>query len=210
MSFDPALDHLVFAVPDLARGVDDLAQRLGVRATPGGKHVGLGTHNALLALSDAAYLEVIGPDPEQPEPGRPRPFGIDRLVRGRLVTWARRSRDLDSEVARARAAGFDPGSPLAMSRARPDGVRLDWRLTLRPEPAGDGLVPFLIDWGATPSPALSCAKGASLRALRAEHPDPEAVRRALAALGATLALSRGPDPALIATLATPNGVVELR
>jgi hypothetical protein len=210
MSFDPALDHLVFAVPDLAKGVAELERRLGVRATPGGKHVGLGTHNALLALSDTAYLEVIGPDPDQPAPAAARPFGIDRLAAGRLVTWARRSRDLDGDVARARAAGFDPGTPLAMSRARPDGVRLDWRLTLRAEPAGDGLVPFLIDWGATPSPALSCAKGASLRSLRAEHPDPEPVSRALAALGATLALARGPSPALVATLATPKGVVELR
>jgi hypothetical protein len=181
-----------------------------VRATPGGKHVGLGTHNALLALAGTAYLEVIGPDPEQPAPARPRPFGIDGLVAGRLVTWARRSRDLDGDVARARAAGFDPGAPVAMSRARPDGARLDWRLTLRAEPAGDGLVPFLIDWGATQSPALSCAKGVSLQALRAEHPDPEPVRRALAALGAALSLARGPAPALIATLATPKGVVELR
>jgi hypothetical protein len=210
MSFDPALDHLVFAVPDLAAGVLDLERRLGVRATPGGKHVGLGTHNALLALSDSAYLEVIGPDPDQPAPARPRPFAIDRLAAGRLVTWARHTRDLDGCVARALAAGFDPGTPLAMSRTRPDGVRLDWKLTLRAEPAGDGLVPFLIDWGATPSPALSCAKGVSIRALRAEHPDPEPVRAALAAVGAVLALARGAAPALVATLATPNGVVELR
>ncbi len=210
MSFDPALDHLVYAVPDLAKGVAELERRLGVRATPGGKHVGLGTHNALLALSDTAYLEVIGPDPEQPAPARPRPFGVDGLAEGRLVTWARHTRRLEGDVARARAAGFDPGEPLAMSRARPDGARLDWRLTLRAQPAGDGLVPFLIDWGATASPALSCAKGVALSALRAEHPDPEPVRRALAALGATLALSSGPAPALVATLSTPNGVVELR
>jgi hypothetical protein len=49
-----------------------------------------------------------------------------------------------------------------------------------------------------------------LRDLRAEHPEPEPIRRALAALGAALAVAKGPAPALIATLATPNGVVELR
>jgi hypothetical protein len=210
MSLDPRVDHLVYAVPDLAAGVAELERRLGVRATPGGKHMGLGTHNALLALSDTAYLEVIGPDPDQPPPARPRPFGVDRLAAGRLVTWARRSEDLDRDVARARAAGLDPGEPLAMSRARPDGATLRWRLTLRAEPAGDGLVPFLIDWGDTPSPALSSAKGVSLRELRAEHPEPEPVRVLLAALGADLAVASGPAPALVATLATANGVVELR
>jgi Glyoxalase-like domain len=44
------LDHLVYAAPDLATAVADLEEHLGVRAQAGGKHVGLGTHNALLAL----------------------------------------------------------------------------------------------------------------------------------------------------------------
>jgi hypothetical protein len=92
-----------------------------------------------------------------------------------------------------------------MTRDAPGG-RIGWRLTLRAEPAGDGLVPFLIDWGGTPSPALTAAKGCSLLELRAEHPEPAGVRRTLAALGIDLAISRGPAPALRARLSTPNGV----
>ncbi len=203
------VDHLVYAVPDLDEGVRELEKRLGVRAAPGGRHEGLGTHNALLALGEEAYLEIIAPDPSQPAPGRPRPFGVDALRSGRLVTWAGRVRDLDAQVAAARNAGFDPGPVLAMSRARPDGVRIAWRLTLRAEPAGDGLVPFLIDWGATPSPALTSPRGATLLELHAEHPDPAAVSRALAALGASLRVERGPAPALRARIAAPVGVVEL-
>jgi hypothetical protein len=42
------IDHLVYATPDIEATVDELAERLGVRATPGGRHRGLGTWNALL------------------------------------------------------------------------------------------------------------------------------------------------------------------
>src|SRR5262245_56653484 len=104
------VDHLVNAVPDLSEGMREIEKKLGVRAAPGGRHDGVGTHNALLALGDDAYLEIIAPDPSQPAPARPRPFGVDALQRGRLVTWAGRVRDLDARVASARAAGFDPGS----------------------------------------------------------------------------------------------------
>ena len=44
------IDHLVYAVPSLPAAIADVAERFGVRAQAGGKHTGLGTHNALLAL----------------------------------------------------------------------------------------------------------------------------------------------------------------
>ncbi len=198
------VDHLVYAVSDLEKGVRSLAER-GLRAEPGGRHEGLGTHNALLALGGGAYLEIIAPDPSQPAPARPRPFGLDGLREGRLVTWAGNAPDLDERVAAARAAGFDPGPIVAMSRTRPDGVRLSWRLTLRAEPAGDGLVPFLIDWGDTPSPAQTSPAGAKLLELWGEHPDPASVRRSLAALGSSLRVERGAAPRLRARLELAGG-----
>ena len=51
----------------------------GVRPSYGGAHPGLGTHNALLSLGHHSYLEIIAPDPNQPTPPRPRPFGLDEL-----------------------------------------------------------------------------------------------------------------------------------
>ena len=75
------LDHLVYAVPDLAAGVAAITALLGVAPSPGGPHPGLGTRNFLVSLGESCYLEIIGPDPEQPQPSRPRPFGLDRLSR---------------------------------------------------------------------------------------------------------------------------------
>ena len=203
------LDHLVYAVPDLAAGVADLAARLGVEPTPGGQHVGLGTRNALVALGPTAYLEVIGPDPDQPPPAAPRPFGVDDLTAGRLVTWAAHTSDIAAVVERSRAAGFDPGDPFPMQRATPDGTLLCWQLTLRAEAAGDGLVPFVIDWGTTPTPATTSAGGVELLSFRGEHPDPGAVLADLAALGIGLDVTTAAEPALVAELRGPAGTVRL-
>ena len=203
------LDHLVYAAPDLAAAVDELAARTGVRATPGGRHVGRGTHNALLALGPDSYVEIIAPDPNQSPPAMPRPFGLDTLTAPHLTTWALKAPDIETHVAAARAAAYDPGVVMSMSRARPDGVRLAWRLTLTPRLPGDGLVPFLIDWGTTSHPAGGAAAGCTLVELRAEHPEPEVIRPLLRAVNAELQLSRGPAPALIATMATPRGRVRL-
>ncbi len=202
------IDHLVYATPNLEATVDEIARRWGVRATPGGKHAGRGTHNALISFGDGSYLELIGPDPEQPDPPGGRAFGIDTLTEPRLVTWAVKAPGIETRVAGARAAGFDPGEPQAMSRVRPSGEELSWRLT-RNGP-GDWLVPFLIDWGETTHPSTTSVGGCRLLSLRAVHPRPVEIRAMLGALGEELAVEDGPAPGLVAVIDTARGTVELR
>jgi len=67
--------------------------------------------------------------------------------------------------------GVPLGEIRAGSRRRTDGVELSWQLTDHSGPNANAVVPFLIDWNASPHPALSAAQGASLISLRAEHPD---------------------------------------
>ena len=206
------VDHLVYAVPDLAGGIDAMERALGVRPAPGGQHPGWGTANALLALGPGMYLEVIGPDPDQPAPSRPRPFGIDRLSHGRLAGWAVKASDLDARIRASAARGYHPGRVLPGSRRQPDGTLLTWRLTL-PEDLPlpfDGLIPFLIDWQTTAAhPAAAAPSGCTLTELRAEHPEPDQPQALLDALGVDLALTRGPAARLIAVIESPAGRVEL-
>ena len=204
------VDHLVYATPDLAAGVERVERLLGVKAVPGGQHPGGGTRNALIRLGDETYLEIIGPDPDQPKPPRPRRFGIDELKAPRLVTWAVKGTDLDSIVKTAKSHGLDPGQVQSGSRKRPDGVLLSWRLTVSPVLTADGIVPFFIDWGDTPHPASALPKGCTLVALRAEHPDANRIKAGLSGLGLNLHVDEGSAPALIATIRTPKGDVELR
>lgn len=208
------VDHLVFGAPDVAAAIDLLEQKLGVRAVPGGKHPGAGTHNALLSLGDGSYLEIIGPDPDQEPPtDRPMPFAVDKLAAPKLVTWAAKAKaDLAEQVRQSRQKGYDPGDPQPMSRKTPDGAELRWTLTRAPEPLGDGLVPFLIDWGDTPHPSDSTPTGCTLVRIRGEHPNAPNVRDALLALDvADLTLIPGPEPLFAAIIRTASGEeVELR
>jgi Glyoxalase-like domain len=204
------VDHLVYATPDLKASIDVLEKRLGVRAAPGGQHPGRGTRNALIALSPTSYIEIIGPDPEQPKPELPRQFGIDTLAEARLVTWAAKSNDLERSVTQAAGRAVKLGEVLPGSRRRPDGVLLNWRYTNPRVVVADGIVPFFIDWGSTPHPAQTAASGASLLDLVAEHPDAERVQQMLTGLGLGLAVKKGPSPALMAIISSPLGRIELR
>jgi hypothetical protein len=205
-----SIDHIVHGVEDLEAGIEELAERLGVRPAMGGRHVGRGTHNALLGLGGGVYLEVIAIDPEQPAPAAPTAFSLDRLRLPRLVGWASRTTDIDGQAAAARAAGHDPGEVQSMSRRRPDGFLLEWRLSRGTPDPGRLAVPFLIDWGDSPHPSEAAPAGVRLVELRLEHPDPDALRATLAALGATVPVDAAPEPALVAILDSPRGRVTLR
>jgi Glyoxalase-like domain len=202
------IDHLVYAVPSLPAAVAGVAERFGVRAQAGGKHLGLGTHNALLALGPRTYLEIIAPDPEQPETSRPRPFGLDGVSHGRLAGWALACDDIDAAVARARSRGYDPGDVTDGRRVGPTGTALQWRMTIS-RTAG-GLVPFLINWGDTEHPAASAPRGLSLEACHIEHPEPGSLAPLLAALGADVQIKPAAAAALVARLGGPNGSTVLR
>ena len=204
------VDHLVYATPDLQRGIARIEQLLGLKATPGGQHPGRGTRNALIALGPSRYLEIIGPDPEQPTPAEPRPFGIDGLKEPRLVTWAVKGSDLELLARNAVRDGVKLGEVIAGSRRRADGVLLTWRYTDPRTVVADGVVPFVIDWGQTPHPSSTATTGALLVDLRAEHPDPQPAQNALKRLGLDLRVERGASIGLIATVDGPRGRVELR
>jgi hypothetical protein len=161
------IDHLVYATPDLNRGIEEVEKLVGVRAAPGGRHPGRGTRNALVALGPSVYLEIIAPDPDQPPPETPRAFGIDALSRSRLAAWAVKGRHIEDIAATAARNGVPLGEIASGSRKRPDGVLLSWRYTDPRAMVAGGVVPFFIDWGDSPHPAVTAARGASLIGLRA-------------------------------------------
>ncbi|MFK8023684.1 MAG: VOC family protein [Ilumatobacter sp.] len=198
------IDHLVIAVPDLDRGIDWFEQSVGIRPAFGGAHDGMGTHNALASLGDS-YVELIAPDPNQPEPSGPRPFGVNRDSDPALVTFAARPSDGETIEYLAnvmRSNGHEPGPLAEMSRTTSDGTTLRWRLTF-PTGERDGFVPFLIDWGDTPHPASTAPDGARLIELRGATTQHLEVNAVLDAIGIG-GFASGGSTGLAAALAGPG------
>lgn len=129
------LDHIVILVNDLQRTITDYT-KLGFTTAAGGEHPGGVTHNALVAFSDGAYLELIAfkrPDEEH------RWWRIGQRSGEGLVDFALLPGDIEQDIADARERGLELEGPIEGGRLRPDGVKLEWQ-TARP-PSGD--LPFL-------------------------------------------------------------------
>src|SRR5699024_8973305 len=201
------LDHIVITAPTLDAGVHQVEQRLGVTLAAGGAHPRMGTHNRLLRLGDAAYLEVIAPDPAAPRPAWPRWFGLDRLRPDsppRLAAWVARCDDIHAAAANL-ADVFGTIQPMT----RGD---LAWQITIRADgalPLG-GAAPSLIEWQAGTHPARQLPDaGCSLAELAVHHPEPERVHGVLASIALqsrpVVGWSGNEPPYLAAPINTPAG-----
>lgn len=205
------LDHLVLACDDLAQGRRFVLEQLGVEAQPGGKHVAMGTHNALVGLGPRTYLELIAIDPEG-SAQRPRWFGLDTpAMRARtarapcLATWVARCNDLAGAAARVPALG----TIHALSRGK-----FRWRIAF-PDDGSlrfGGVLPTLIEWEGDAHPAAGLpAAGCELLRLSLSHPQAAELATLFRELGieGPLELSDGPL-GLAAEIRSPRGTVVLR
>jgi hypothetical protein len=207
-----AIDHIVITARSLAAGVDHVRRALGVTPESGGEHPRMGTHNALLRLGEATYLEVIAVNPNAPRPNRPRWFeldGVDASGAPRLATWVARTDDIQSAVA---------ASPLVLGDIEPmSRGPLKWRITIPANGSlpAQGLAPTLIQWSDSPHPAGKLRDaGCSLLRLEGFHPEAETIRDMLTCVAfegefSISPVSRQTQPYLVAHIHTPHGVRRL-
>ena len=205
-------DHLVVGAQALQQGCDWVEQQLGVRPQAGGKHVAMGTHNALVGLGPRFYLEVIAVDPDGAKPARPRWFDLDEprmkaaLAEGpHLIHWVVRTSAIDAAVRACPNWASSRRWRAAISR----GASRSRTTATVP---GEASCPRSSSGRTRGIPADRMTdSGLRLTAIAGEHPEPASVRTLLATLGLsdTLKVTYAKSPRLAAMIRTARGVATL-
>jgi hypothetical protein len=212
---NPYLDHIILACADLEHGSRRFEALTGVRPRYGGVHASGLTHNALAALGNRCYLEILAPV----GPAAPGDDHWCRLARAaqepRILTYCLRSPRPLSELASTFDAFGWPNAVVASNgRTTPEGVRLRWQW-LAPTVEQFGLAfPFFIDWLDSPHPAESFGvappeSGIRLQGFAVGHPEPAELRGTLDKIGSPVDTYAADDVRFRVQLQTPLGTVSL-
>ncbi len=195
-----AFDHVVVTCHKLRAGMDYVRRVFGVDIPLGGQHEFMGTHNAVMAVGDGIYFEVIAIDPSMLVPPHPRWFGLgnpkfeDRMKDASgggpmLMHYVLRTTDIDATLA-----GLSPELRKKLGpvheASRGD---LSWKITINPTglPPEGGCLPSLIEWNGTPPQYGMARPGPAFERIHLCHPEPEAVLADLMAMGAGALIDDG-------------------
>lgn len=144
-------DHIVHFTQNPLKAAEQL-NGLGLHAVPGGKHESLGTFNAL-SYFGLSYIELLGVFDSLPADlsGPDDRYSLKESIkmnegRERLIRCALRTDDLTGEAERLRDLGFDVYGPSPLSRRRPDGSLVSWKLLFAGRPEDSLPLPFFIEW----------------------------------------------------------------
>jgi len=204
------IDHIVYAVPDFDKAIEDLEEKLGVRPVTGGKHLLHGTKNALVNLGNTCYLEILAPDSENKEFKGERWMGVDLITESKFTRWAIKSIQIEKESEILRKYEQNRGQISGGERKTPEGESLSWKMTLpfsRPEV---DIIPFITDWSSSafhPTEKLNVC--CQLYGLELFHPDSEHVQLVLNQLNVDIEVKYASTPIIKTQILGLNGLITL-
>lgn len=154
-------DHSVIAVRDLDAAISTY-QALGFAVSPGGRHSGLGTYNAIIRFG-LDYLELLSVyDRVEAEQGRGLAgkalLDFFAQQEGGLVGYALATDTIEQEAERLRRTGLQAQGPFGMQRMRPDGHLLSWSLLVPGGLSWRRRWPFFIHWDVSDEQRLAWEK----------------------------------------------------
>lgn len=198
------IDHVIIGVADLDRGIEEFRRLTGVTPVAGGVHPGRGTHNALVALDEDRYLEILAavPDP----PASDEVTEVRRLEKLTPWGWAVSTDDIDATMKFLEETGFEVSPAVPGSRRKSDGTTLEWRtFGVRPDLP---LAPFFINWSAASRhPSTETPQGCALASMVIDLPAEAPSRRLLDLLGVGVEVRTAQAARMEITLRCPNGIV---
>ena len=136
-------DHFIILVDDLAKGIESF-RKLGFEAQPGGEHPAFGSYNAIIALADGTYVELVA---FRDLALAAKTFWGDLVhkleIHEGFGAYVLSSNDLTNDVQAMRQRGLEAADPQPGTRTRPDGQTVAWHTAVVGGTISEFL-PFLI------------------------------------------------------------------
>lgn len=150
---DFQFDHLVHYVEEPYQVIPILKEK-GIHAVKGGKHQNRPTYN-VLSYFDLSYIEYIGTTNRQELEAikHPKYSNIETIINDNyqegFVRFVVRTKDIEAAATHFRQKGLDIVGPKPLSRRRPDGTLLEWKLLYVGSEDESLQLPYIIEWGET-------------------------------------------------------------
>jgi hypothetical protein len=201
------IDHLILVVSDLKKGMAEFAERTGVTPVYGGEHPHTFTHNALVALDNGVYLEIIAARPDAvAKPAEAAEMAQFRSYQQLTpLAWVLRSRNSEMTRNKLKSAGFAVSENEPGSRVKPDASLLAWNLFSIEKLD----YPFFIEWSVqSRHPSASSPVAGRLRSFKIHTPQHELLRKLDQTLELGLNIESADQADFSFVLDTPRGPVE--
>ncbi len=203
------IDHIVYAVTDLAFATEEFSNRTGLKVIGGGQHLDQGTHNALIRLDERTYLEFIAKDSSLSSPLSGTWMGLDLIKENKITRWSLGSNRISEEAKMISDFNNELGILKEGSRAKSNGTELKWRMTnVIPTPEVD-VVPFLLDWGTSVHPTEGLTKACAIIDFKIYTNQKAELTKIYDALHLNLKIEESDSPRIELVLGTPKGQVTL-
>lgn len=136
------VDHFILGIDDLEKGIEEFYNKTGVKPIFGGVHEGAGTHNALVALDNNVYLEILAPQKK----GLPTVWGSITCEQLTPIGWILNTNDSESVLQSMKHFKISNSGIRNLSRKRSDGKLLQWKNIFHNYYGSLSLNPFFIEW----------------------------------------------------------------
>ena len=202
------LDHVILAIDDLDSGIEEFEELTGIKAAYGGGHEHGNTHNAIVALDNKIYLEILAPKDDLDT----IPEFFKNMSQLKPIGFALSVDDIDLLENSVKKYQFKTGGIEDWSRVKPNGDKLEWKLLRIYDPAF-GINPFFIDWSETTiHPSLQMNSAGALLKLEITTPYKDEIEKVMSDAHSrieTLKLNQGDSVELSVEIQTPKGRISL-
>lgn len=161
MNLKISIDHFILGINDLEKGIEDFYNKTGVKPVFGGIHEGAGTHNALVALDNNVYLEILAPQKKDAQ----TVWGSIPYQELTPIGWILNTNDSGTVLKSMEQFQIPNSGSRNLSRKTSEGELLKWKNIFHSYYGNLSLNPFFIEWGEeVVHPSQTTPKGCTLDA----------------------------------------------